>query len=144
MYTSVCGNFYCWSSFSITNDVMKKILLILLLVVFLFGCESKEKNNLYYSPNTIRFIDSSNYVLTLYYDEQMLQKVEWTIVADSKEAADKFENYYKDSVDYILTRDENTIILEYSERLTDELFSGLTQEEIKVYLKSKGYTLIKE
>jgi uncharacterized protein YcfL len=123
---------------------MKKILLILLLVVFLFGCESKEKNNLYYSPNTIRFIDSSNYVLTLYYDEQMLQKVEWTIVADSKEAADKFENYYKDSVDYILTRDENTIILEYSERLTDELFSGLTQEEIKVYLKSKGYTLIKE
>lgn len=123
---------------------MKKILLILLLVVFLFGCESKEKNNLYYSPNTIRFIDSSNYVLTLYYDEQMLQKVEWTIVADSKKAADKFENYYKDSVDYILTRDENTIILEYSERLTDELFSGLTQEEIKVYLKSKGYTLIKE
>lgn len=123
---------------------MKKILLILLLVVFLFGCESKEKNNLYYSPNTIRFIDSSNYVLTLYYDEQMLQKVEWTIVADSKEAADKFENYYKDSVDYILNRDENTIILEYSERLTDELFSGLTQEEIKVYLKSKGYTLIKE
>lgn len=121
---------------------MKKIIFLIVCILFLCSCSSNNINSVQSDNDTLKFVDERGYILTLHYSDDKIESAEWVIVTDDEEGANKLVEYYKDSEEFDARVDEKTVILDYTEDYLDRSFGDITKNDMEKYLNKQGYEIL--